>query len=654
MILETNDLNNLFNKKVKDYSGVNFISLINKRSFKDNKKVSFIAKYEKTEEYYTLKGKKDNNKKTDEFYYGLKPSFNFDILVNAFYDDTLINKEALDKFLEKYADYFMLDYNEDKKIINALFAKTVIMMSLHYGYNIKMDESDLDFITEVNNKINQIKKEHLEYTNYIDFDENKKMVYLKGRPDPNLFVLFDYSYDFNTSIVLKKKKDNSLNELYTKNENGPKIGLVGSNEYYSGVLTRLRKIIDDEELYNSKTDSFTLVLSRTTYSTVDSLTNNEILRLPIFNEYKKYINSFNKKEYELENELLNNFDKNYNDNVGIINDYLIKSHGPFNIAISANIISDDGYLLFSLRSNDSIDSCTLYCSANGQAEFADKNVDFYFKSSYEDYPTIYTNSERIDFKGEISRECYAELKLPEFENDYKYFGISILGIDRRNKDNVEYENSRMHFNVLATHNSKISFKEIRDKSKDAVESFENKDIYGFNLILYKNKWTQLGSFILSGLKWLVNHKSLVLNIIAIAFAIVLGFAIPFFNNVITVDDLRTDFWQSMRLKYFSSPDKSIPSWISSILAVVSVVFMLFTYIKYRKNKTKLVKLSNKYNKYNKREEYNDYKTDMINIFDKSYIKLNKKLLKKTKQKKENIFSPISVLMLALYIDDINK
>ena len=107
MILETNDLNNLFNKKIKDYSGVNFISLINKRSFKDNKKVSFIAKYEKTEEYYTLKEKKDNNTKTDEFYYGLKPSFNFDILVNAFYDDTLINKEALDKFLEKYADYFM-------------------------------------------------------------------------------------------------------------------------------------------------------------------------------------------------------------------------------------------------------------------------------------------------------------------------------------------------------------------------------------------------------------------------------------------------------------------------------------------------------------------------------------------------------------------
>lgn len=657
MILETNDLNKLFNKKVKNYSGVNFISLINKRSFNEDKKVSFIAKYQKEEKYYTIKGEKKNNE-SDDFYYGLNPSFNFDKIADCYYDDTFYNKIALDKFIDNNSDYFMLDYKENKEIIKSLFAKTIIKMSLHYGYNIKI-EDDKDFIDEIEDKIDTIKKEHKEFAHYIDFDGENKMVYLKGRPDPKLFVLFDYSYEFNTSIILKRKNNNSLNDLYNKISNGPKIGLVGSNEYYSGVITRLRKIIDDEELYNSKTDSFTLVLSRTTYATIDSFTNNQILRLPILNEYKELINIFNKREYELEKELLDNFDKNYNDNVAIINDYLEKSHGPFNIAISSNIILDDGYLLFGLRSDNSIDSGEIYCSVNGQTEFADKNVDFYFKSSYADYPTLSINNDRIDFKGEISRECNAELNLPEFENDYKYFGISILGLDRRlnAKDdylNIEYENSRMHFNILASHKSKLTFKEIESKTKDAVEAFENKEFYGFNLRLYENKWTKVKSALASGFKWVFSHKTFVLNIITILLAIVISFVIPYINKDMTFDDIEKNIWEVIQARYFSSLQTKILTIISLILAISSLIFTIVSVCNLIKSKKRLIKLSNKYTKYNKREEYNDYKFDIQKIFDETYSKLNKRLIKKTKQKKENIFSPIAVLMLALYIDDINK
>ena len=133
---------------------------------------------------------------------------------------------------------------------------------------------------------------------------------------------------------------------------------------------------------------------------------------------KQYLHKRTKKEP--------NQRKQEEEEIKRINKYLRYSINTHTIAISANITTDDKFLLISERAAQSIDGDEYYCSANGQSEFRDKNVDFYAKSVLEDLPTMdFDSNYRIDLNGEMNRETVAELGISQFQNEWTYYGFLI-------------------------------------------------------------------------------------------------------------------------------------------------------------------------------------------------------------------------------------
>lgn len=155
------------------------------------------------------------------------------------------------------------------------------------------------------------------------------------------------------------------------------------------------------------------------------------------------------------------------------------------------------------RSGTSIDSGEYYCSANGQSEFRDENVDFYRNSVFEDLPSMdYHSVYRVDLNQEIQREAIAELSISNFTKEWKYYGVSYLSINSFAKDKmirISKTNSakvrarRMHFNVLTSNTTPMLFEDVVKNREFATEKFENSKIMGLQAKIFKSKTAQLRS-----------------------------------------------------------------------------------------------------------------------------------------------------------------
>ena len=223
-----------------------------------------------------------------------------------------------------------------------------------------------------------------------------------------------------------------------------------------------------------------------------------------------------------------------------INSYLSGSLNTNTIAVSSNIITSDELLIVGKRADSSIDGGEYYCSVNGQSEFKDENVDFYYQSVYEDLPSLEYNSKyRVDLDNEIKRETIAELGICNLYSVWEYYGVSYLSKSNF-PQKLDYSISpdesmlvnkrRMHFNVLSSNRTDLSFRDVLINSNNAIEKFENSKIIGLKLSVYKNKFHKVRVNFLRFYQWIENNSSRI-------FLFILFLTVIFNKEILTYDDL---------------------------------------------------------------------------------------------------------------------
>lgn len=588
-----NNINNNVLYLCKDLEGVNFIKLINHNDYinnKLNKKISFIIEYKKPNTYYNY----NKEKSTDEYYYGLSAKLKIEDVAKLICSDILIDNIKLKSFLNENKDYFILDKLDlMNKFGEALFVRSLLQISLHYGFTFLCKNKD-DFNTL--ETFSKTKNYHL----YLNFNEKELEVSIKGRPSNEFINYFPFKISKNPNATFSNDGI-SLIDIY-EGKSDFLISLLDKT-YYSGVLPRLKQIVlIKDDFYNPNIISYKLIIEKTTYAFVESFDNTSLLEYDILAKYKDILIEFNNEEFNLEHRYIHKDNFNLDD----INNYLNKTNNNNNIAVSANIITNDNYLLYGLRSNNSIDNGTIYCSVNGQSEIRDDNVNYYHDSAYEDYPTIDINSkDRIDFKKEFSREMIAELSLTGFEKNYQYLGISVLGI-KKEKFNPK-ENRRLHFNILAEHITTYKYREIASSWENSLESFENKAILGLRLKAYHNKKELVFKEIFNFIKLAFNSK----DIITIILAIITG---SFIFGVTNINELANIIF----------------TILFALIFIINIILSI-------KDKLNLYKTTT-----GKKYIYNTNINNCIN-------KINRKFIRRIKSKKKIILSPIAILLTYLHI-----
>ncbi len=606
-------MNNI-NKDVADYckdlNGVNFIKLINDKDYDNGslqKRISFVIEY-KEPAFINF-----NNSNKLKYYYGLSPELKTNDIKNIITTDILINNDKLKTYLKDHGQYFNLDKKDlMNKYGEALFARCILGISLHYGFIFKYKEEDLsileEFIDLKNNKL------------HLKMDKEKHFIAIKGRPTKEFIEDFPFNIkieelsneSYKASLIKKDKSESSnivtLLDIY---EGKSKLTISLLDEiYYSGVLPKLKKIVELEKEKKEKNPNnitYKLIVERTTFAFLESFDKTELLKYEIMAKYKDILIEFNENEYKLENEYIH---QNKID-IDLINKYLNETSNINNIAVSANIITKDNYVIYGYRNGTSIDANSIYCSFNGQSEILDKNVDYYNDSAYEDYPTIDLNSDmRKDFKNEFAREMMAELSLTGFEKDYRYLGISILGIHNEKFDPASPR--RLHFNILAEHKTDYTFKDVLGVWDKSLEAFENKLILGIKHKQYKSKWEMFYKSAISFLKYISSSKEIILLLIALI------------TGTLTFGKLN-----------LSSTMSNIFTGISISLSIISIGFFIYNLIKIKKKTRAKI--------------YTNTIDEM-----KFLTSIDKKLSKLVNNKAKNnkVLSPIGVLMT--YLDIYNR
>lgn len=402
----------------------------------ESNKLSIICKF------------KEVNNKIDDSYYGLHPKITENEIKRLITNGILLQEDKFNEYILENKETFKLDNSYDE-YSEMLHKKTILNSASRFSYmfNTKITKEEFIEIGLIEN---------------IDFKITNNYIYLLGSITTNKLNLLRGFDIVNNEIIKNHNKFLDLSN-YNLSENK-------DNEYYNGVLAKVVKINESDELLVKKIKKYNLVIHRTTYFTVDSFESTHIHEHEYLNNYKASMKKIYLEEMALRRQYLEDYQCNSLDN---INEYLSKTFSTLNIGVSSNIITSDNKLIISKRGANVIDGGKLYCSANGQVEFYDKNVALYNESSYEDCPSFtYKEDKRIDFNNELTREVVAELGIST-NIKWEYYGLSLLG----RLPNNESELFRLHFNILATTNVEVTSDSIFESSKTALESFENETLY---------------------------------------------------------------------------------------------------------------------------------------------------------------------------------
>lgn len=393
----------------------------------------------------------------------------------------------------------------------SLLGKAILQMSTHYGFKLYFSNKELG--SEFQNVLSK-----LDEIVHINYSLHEDSIDIKGIwPESaikELSLLFDIDIETNNAsksqISLKrnttKGPNKLLNILSFKDEWRQFFSLTGNYVYYSGVMPCVRQLSYElDPSYSQNIKYVSLEVVRTTFATLDMMDNSTILKHTFFErQYKEVLNLIDFYEDTIQQEYLySNPTSSVNGQIEYelqeiknLNHYLRRSLNTHTIAVSANLTTSDNYLLAGKRGSLNIDSGEIYCSANGQTEFRDKNVAFYQKSVFEDLPTLeYHSDYRIDLNQEMERESIAELGITSYDPNWEYYGISYLSINKNigNDDEKGYmksrqqEKRRMHFNILMNNQVTDTFEHIVIRQKLATESFENEKIIGYKITV-SNGW----------------------------------------------------------------------------------------------------------------------------------------------------------------------
>ncbi len=448
---------------------------------------------------------------------------------------------------------------EKEQLEEALLGKCILQMSTHYGYNIDTKKDEVLF----NSVIEFLQSKGIEENIYWSRNYEDLQINLFNIWPSDYIKIFSEKFSFSkveNLIYIQKNSHYEENKLlrdlleYNDKTWEKSYKLINTDTYYSGVMPCVKKIhYKINQIHSTPTQVFTFKVVRTTYATVDAFDNSLINNHAFLkgSEYGKLVDAFDSYEDELQDTILHYKDEDddkdsrrvskdtdyESENINCeseyikkINEYLKKSLNTHTIAVSSNLVTEDGYLIAAIRGNKSIDSGEIYCSANGQSEFVDENVPFYRRSVYEDLPTMdYFSKSRVDLNNEIQRECISELGITSFDYGWKYNGVSYLSINNKakyliresSKKNYPYEKRRMHFNVLLNNSIPYTFFEVQKAYKSATEYFENKTLIGLKINIHKNKFEFFWQLLLKSYYFIVKNKSEIL-VLSILFSVILG------------------------------------------------------------------------------------------------------------------------------------
>ena len=509
-----------YRMKAKQQGVVDFIRLV---SVSDSKKCSIVCEYSPMEDNLGLD-------ETSDYYYGLSPKFLVNTIYNAIENDIFNDERKFFDFINDNKIYFSLHENQ-KKYLDAMTALTILRMAMRFGVrfsiasedflNLKsiMEQSGVFFVQGVNYEV--FKDEKSDIVNEVGF--------LGGITEIIAEVLdkFDFGWENNDKRNIIKRKSAqhfNLREFVANRKELNKINnirLCSGNVYYSGVMPRALKIEKSSSVSNETVEIIKFTVERTTYATLDAFDNCEIMKHPLLKSHLTDIESFFIHEDETQKELYDESDfSNVDEALNSVNRYLEKSYNTNTIAVSGNIVNDEGYLLVAERNYSSIDKNSFYSSVNGQSEFKDYYVPFYKESVNEDYPTLIADIKiRNDFSGELNRETVAELNISNLLTNWSYYGVSILGI----KNRIDFEGKRrMHFNILAKNRTEDPFDEILKKHAMATEKFENNRILAFSIAKYGTILERFQSYSLSFLRFINEYSSIISYIVGLAYLIFVG------------------------------------------------------------------------------------------------------------------------------------
>lgn len=312
---------------------------------------------------------------------------------------------------------------------------------------------------------------------------------------------------------------------------------------YSGVLPRLCRVeYLEPQMGNSEVQQMRLILGRTSYMTMYGLNKTEVLSHPFLDNICETICNLRGETFRLKLRDLNLlFDQmevraqeEYWDNMihrscgigwrhetdvdlRICNDYLAHSWNVHNINISGNLITSDKYCVYVRRSHNVLDAGNLYCSVNGGCEVFDPQVDFYRSSVPEDLPNIHYGHDPVYFGGELTREAIGELGIGDNSVFWNYYGLSVMGSTLKNRQDVR-QTIWFHFNVLGERQCLDSFNSILESKKQASESFESAEIFGYKMLPFSTIPKLLSWLIIAGIQRILENSD-VLSFLVLAYAV---------------------------------------------------------------------------------------------------------------------------------------
>lgn len=571
--IDLNEFNDYLRLKSDEIEDVNYIQMV---AMSQAQKLSITCEYKKCDEYITY-GSAQNpvlhvqNPSSDDFYYGLSPEVSSDTIFNAILGQEFSNATRLENFLGKYHHSFMLHMGQER-YMEALFVKCVLNAASHFGVQIFFESDD-------------------EFASFTAFLERNNLIFIKGSTyklgervvdflgcltDEGFYAL-EQSGFYLTSVddrllvtSIPSNETFNFRHIYEqKPQGGYYLRLIRGKVYYSGTLPRALKIkLIENDYSNSDIKRFIFEIERTSFAMLDLCDYSVINQHPLLSKYKKLLMEFDFAEDESQKIL---FDHNpaKGEFYHSVNQYLSASPNTHSIGVSANLESNDDYLIITEREIGNIDGELYYCSANGQSEIYDSKVDFYKNSVYEDLPTLHIEGAgRIDFEKELERETIAELGVPTFSSNWYYYGVSILGVN--NKNNPDAVMRRMHFNVLASNQLGSSLREVVEKAKNATESFENNKIIGIKIFLYEGLFNRLSTMGLSLLHGMKKNYDIIGAILA---------AVYFFMSP-------KDQWQLNVISF--NQIYAIVSFLLSVLLILFLITKIYDHLirDYRLNKLK--------------------------------------------------------------------
>ena len=628
MAHELKKLNNLVEQRIYA-KNLNFCKLLRPRK---NGKISIVGQYTPCYGGTYVKLKKEDITRTEtsndfsKYYYGISPRIDGSLLVKAISSLSLCDEMGLTAFIAEHCDDFML-HEKDKKYLLSMAKYFLLSVCSNYGIKIFFDNrADLEYVYNAFPNANEVLF-HRGTNNYLS---------ICGCPTRDIisffsaykFVKIQEGEDYIWKCAKNADGNNetySIEKIYEDKEN---ICLVKSDVFYSGVLFRTLQIKQDLRICSNK-DILPLIIEfeRSTYGTVYSLDNNFLAHPLLQDKDRENIISFFLSDDMAKKQLHDNIqniscEDDYNQLLlQYVNNYLQNSRNVNQICVAGNLITKDGYLINCLRNYNSIDGGQLYPSINGNAELADKSVEFYQKSVYEDYPSIELQDKRIDFNGELSREAFAELDIRLPEENWDCYGIALLGSmpDRvLNLDEAKsnyFSHRRMHFSLIMEQACEYNFAEIRKRQSIATEKYENKEIYGYKI----SQYNRISGYLLESLKKIISQIAKMKNVILSVFTVLLF--------LLAVDS------------YFESSN-SVLAWVSQWNKLLSIIFALAVII---------ITLWDLYLQLNRHIKIKKYKAK-IKVIRKSHAKREEKFLCKVdKLFKNRKIYPITYLLTFCYI-----